>query len=97
MDVAKVEAVEADLNRFIERRARHNNEANTAEMMWKASARKHHDKLRTERLLQRLDYHRMMLESHTRNFEELMRRHRVGLQLCEEALGIAAGPENGRA
>ncbi len=96
MDVAKVEAVEADLNRFIERRARHNNEANTAEMMWKASARKHHDKLRTERLLQRLDYHRMMLESHTRNFEELMRRHRVGLRLCEEALGIAADPGSGR-
>ncbi len=88
-EVANVEAVEADLNRFIERRARHNNEANTAEMMWKASARKHHDKLRTERLLQRLDYHRSQLEAHTATFERLIRRHKSGLRLVEEALGIA--------
>ncbi len=88
-EVANVEAVEADLNRFIERRARHNDEANAAEMMWKASARKHNDRLRTERLHDRLAWHQAMLEAHTKNYEEILRRHRVGLRLCEEALGIA--------
>ncbi|MDP9484535.1 MAG: hypothetical protein M3Q49_01865 [Actinomycetota bacterium] len=87
-EVANVEAVEADLNRFIERRARHNDEANAAEMMWKASARKHNDRLRTERLHDRLAWHRAMIDSHSRTFEALLRRHRVGLKLCEEALGI---------
>ncbi len=94
MDLA---SAEAQLNARIERRATQNAAENAREELWRASVRRHHDKLRTERLLQRLDYHRMMLESHARNFEELMRRHRVGLRLCEEALGIAAGPGNGRA
>ncbi|MDP9458196.1 MAG: hypothetical protein M3Q60_21020 [Actinomycetota bacterium] len=96
-EVAQAEKVEAELSAFIDRRAKHNDKANAEEMVWKASVRKHHDKLRTERLLDRLAWHRAMLEAHTRNFEELMRRHRVGLRLCEEALGIAAGDEGGTA
>ncbi|MDP9480010.1 MAG: hypothetical protein M3R38_30825 [Actinomycetota bacterium] len=95
-EVASIEAAESQLNAFVERRAKGNAAENAREEMWRASVRRHHDKLRTERLLQRLDYHRMMLESHTRNFEELMRRHRVGLRLCEEALGIGGGPGSGR-
>ncbi len=94
-EVASIEKVEAELNGFIERRAKGNAAENAREMMWKASVRKHHAKLDRERLLDRLAYHEEQLVRHTRTFEELLRRHRVGLRLCEEALGIAGdeGPE----
>ena len=46
MDLARAEA---DLNSLIERRAGERNEANAAEMMWKASVRKHNAKLRRQR------------------------------------------------
>ncbi len=97
MDVAKVEKIEGDLNALIERRATQNAAENEREELWRASVRRHHDKLRTERLRDRLAYHSAMIESHSKNFEELLRRHRVGIRLVEEALGIAAGPGNGRA
>ncbi len=93
LDVARIEKVEAELSAFIDRRATQRDEANAEEMMWKASVRKHHDKLRTEHLRERLGYHQAMLEAHTRNFEELLRRHRVGLRLCEEALGLPISEE----
>ncbi len=96
-EVASIEAAESQLNAFVERRARGNAAENEREELWRASVRRHHDKLRTERLRDRLAYHSAMIESHSKNFEELLRRHRVGLRLCEEALGIAAGPGNGRA
>ena len=79
-----------ELDTLIERRAKQNEAENAREMMWKASVRRHHDRLRQERLWERAGYHRAMLEAHTRNFEELMRRHRVGLRACEEALGITS-------
>ncbi len=97
LDVAKVEQIEGDLNALIERRATQRDKANAEADLWAMSERRHHARLREERLRDRLAYHRAMLEAHTRNFEELLRRHRVGLRLCEEALGIAAGPGNGRA
>ncbi len=87
-EVASIEKVEAELNGFIERRAKQNEKANAEEMVWKASVRKYHAKLDTERLWERHGYHRAMLEAHSRNYEALLKRHRVGLQLCEEALGI---------
>ncbi len=87
-EVLRIQAAEASIDAFIERRAEHNEKANAEEMMWKASVRKHHDRLRQERLRDRLAYHEEQLVRHTKTFEELMRRHRVGLRSCEEALGI---------
>ncbi len=87
-EVASIEKVEAELNGFIERRAKQNGRANAEEMAWKESTRKHNDKLRTERLWDRLDYHRRQLEAHTRTFERLIRRHKSGLRLVERELGI---------
>ncbi len=89
LDAARIEKVEAELSAFIDRRATQRDEANAEEMMWKASVKKHNDKLRTERLWDRLDYHRSQLESHTATFERLIRRHKSGLRLVEEELGIA--------
>ncbi|PLS84589.1 MAG: hypothetical protein CYG60_17130 [Actinobacteria bacterium] len=94
MDVARASD---QIDALIVRRATQTAAENEREELWRASVRRHHDKLRTERLRDRLAYHSAMIESHSKNFEELLRRHRVGLRLCEEALGIAAGPGNGRA
>lgn len=92
-EVASIEAAEASIDAFIERRTKQNEAENAREMMWKASVRRHHDRLRQERLHDRLAWHRAMLEAHTRNFEELLRRHRVGLRACEEALGLPRSEE----
>lgn len=89
-ELASIEAAEASIDSFIERRAKGNAAENAREMMWKESVRKHHTRRREERLRERAAYHAAMLESHSRSFEEIMRRHRVGLRLCEEALGIAS-------
>ncbi len=97
MDVAKVEKVEAELNAFITKRATQRDKANAEADLWAMSERRHRAQLREERLRERLAYHQAMLRAHSENFEELLRRHHVGLRLCEEALGIAAGPGNGRA
>ena len=92
-EMASVEKIESDLDRLIERRAKQNEAENAREMMWKASVRKYHARLETERLWERLSWHRAMLEAHSRNFEELMRRHRVGIRLVEEALGLPISEE----
>ena len=95
MDAARIEAVESDIDRLIERRATQTEKVNAEEMMWKDSVRKYRVRHREERLRERIRYHEAMLEAHTRNFEELLRRHRVGLRLCEEALGITEGEGGG--
>ncbi len=97
LDVAKVEKVEAELSAFIDRRATQRDKANAEADLWAMSERRHRARLREAALRQRLEWHEEQLVRHTKTFEELMRRHRVGLRLCEEALGIAAGPENERA
>ncbi len=93
MDLARASD---QIDALIERRSR-GVDPDEHEELWKESVRRYRARHREERLRDRLAYHRAMLEAHTKNFEELLRRHRVGLRLCEEALGIAAGPGNGRA
>ena len=56
--------------------------------MWRASEERQAARERWERLWARHGYHRAMIDAHTANFEALLRRHRVGLRLCEDALGI---------
>ncbi len=89
LDVAKVEKIEGDLNALIERRATQRDKANAEADLWAMSERRHRARLREERLRERLAYHQAMLRAHSENFQEILRRHRVGLRLCEEALGIA--------
>ncbi len=87
-EIRSLEAAEASIDSFIERRAKGNAAENAREMMWKESVRRHHDRLRQERLWERLDYHRSQLEAHTATFERLIRRHKSGLRLVERELGI---------
>lgn len=90
-DVTRGEIAEQQITAFIERRAlKMNPEQRRVEEDWMESTRAHNARLRTERLWQRLHFHQAQLEAHTRTFEALLRRHRVGLRAVEEALGIAA-------
>ncbi len=89
LDVARVEKVEGDLNALIKRRATQRDKANAEADLWAMSERRHRARLREAALRQRLAYHEEQLVRHTRTFEELLRRHRVGVRLVEEALGIA--------
>ena len=81
-----MEAID-QLDALIERRSR-GVDPDEKEELWKAGVRKYNARLDRERLLERLGWHRAQLERHTATFEALLRRHRVGLRACEEALGI---------
>ncbi len=95
LDVAKVEKVEAELSAFIDRRATQRDKANVEADLWAMSERRHRARLREAALRQRLAYHEEQLVRHTKTFEALLKKHRVGIRLVEEALGIAGdeGPE----
>ena len=90
MDVGSIEKVEADLNAFIERRAEGAKHANDVAALERSREKWRRQRQRDEVLWDRLHYHQAMLEAHTQNFEALLRRHRVGLRLVEEALGITS-------
>ena len=77
------------LDALIERRSRRV-DPDEKEELWKESVRKYRARHREERLRERLRYHEAMLEAHTRSFDEILRHHRVGLRLCEEALGMTS-------
>ena len=84
------EIVEKKLDVLITRRAlKMNPEQRRIEDGWAESTREYNARHREAALRQRLEWHEEQLVRHTRTFEELLRRHRVGLRLCEEALGIA--------
>ncbi len=88
-EVLRGEIVEGDLDRLIERRAlKMNPEQQRIEDGWVESTRKYNARHREQRLWERLDYHRSQLEAHTATFERLIMRHKSGLRLVEEALGI---------
>ena len=88
-EVARGEVVEKELDLMIERRSR-GADPDEREELWVESVRKYRARHREARLWERLHYHQAMLEAHTKNFEEMLRRHRVGIRLVEEALGIAS-------
>ena len=92
-EVMRGEVVEKELDLMIERRSR-GVDPDEREELWMESVRRYHARNREARLWERLAYHQQQLEAHTATFEELMRRHRVGLRVCEEALGIAASEGN---
>ncbi len=88
MDVAKVEQIEGDLDRLIERRDDGTNRANAEAALERAQAESRNRWYREAFLWQKLDYHRQQLESHTRTFTRLLERHKGALKLVEAELGI---------
>ncbi len=87
-EVAKVEAAEASIDAFIERRAHDMSSANAEAALDRAQAESRRRRYREAVLRQRLEFHEEQLVRHTRTFERLLDRHRSGLRLCEEALGL---------
>ncbi len=90
-NVIRSEMAEKELAAFVERRAlKMNPEQRRVEDGWADSTRKYNARHREAVLRQRLEWHEEQLVRHARTFEELLRRHRVGIRLVEEALGIAS-------
>ncbi|MDP9481579.1 MAG: hypothetical protein M3R38_38940, partial [Actinomycetota bacterium] len=85
---ASIEKVEAELNGFIERRAKGSEQANTAAALERLQEERRQRRYREAVLRQRLDFHRQQLESHTRTFSRLLERHKGALRLVEAELGI---------
>ena len=87
-DAIRGEMAEQQIDAFIERRAlKMNPEQQRIEDGWAESTRRYNARHREAVLRQRLEWHQEQLVRYTRTFEELL-RHRIGLRLCEEALGI---------
>ena len=81
-------AAERELDRLIERRATSDPDPDEREESYMESVRRYHARQRDERLWERLRFHERMLEAHTRTFQEILDKHRVGRARCEEMLGI---------
>ncbi len=93
-DVVRGEMAEKELDAFIERRAlKTNPEQQRIEDGWAESTRKYNARHREAAWRQRLEWHEAQLARHMATFEALLRRHRVGLRLCEQALGLPISEE----
>ncbi len=92
-EVLRGEAIESDLNKLIEKRATDMNRANAEDAAEKLASRSRARRYREAVLLQKLDYHRAQLESHTRTFTRLLERHKGALSLVEAELGITSNDE----
>ncbi len=95
-EVARIEAAEAQIDAFIERRANDMSSANAEAALERAQAASRARRYREALLWQKLDYHRGQLEAHTRTFTRLLERHKGALRLVERELGIAGDEGPGR-
>ncbi len=86
--VGRTEAAEAEIDRFIERRASKEPDPDETEASYMESVRRYHERERQEHLWQRLRFHERMLEAHTATFMEILERHKAGVSRCEQMLGI---------
>ena len=98
MDVAThLQSVDKELDAFIERRAKSTPDPDELEPSYAESVRRYREKERREHLWQRLRFHERQLQNHTRTFQEILDKHRAGVERCEAMLGIAklASPGEG--
>ncbi len=97
MDIGRIEAAEASLNAFIEKRAREAKDGHSrvnAEAAAERMAAENRERRYREAVLhQRLEFHEEQIHRHTATFERLIRRHKSGLRLVEEALGLSITKE----
>lgn len=75
LDPVAVERVEAELDSFIEKRARERKDADTVEDLWRASEHAHAEKLREANRLALLDYHRGQAARLRNTLEALVSKH----------------------
>lgn len=76
-DVAKAEAIESEIDRIIERRARERNDANRVEELWRESVRKVNGQRREENRVLWHDYHMDQAERIERLASEIAAGHRA--------------------
>jgi hypothetical protein len=81
VDVARGEAVEKELDQFIDRRAAQNGRQRAEEMAWKASVRSHLDRERRQNRAAWFAHYCQMAERHARISEDYERRAE---ELCKE-------------
>ena len=82
-----IEIAEAELDRFIERRAREAGEAELIEVAWAESVRRHHARRREENRQSWIAFHRGLARAHA----EISDEHRVKA----DALAVAGpGPDS---
>ncbi len=70
MEAEKTEALEAEIDRIIERRAREHNDANRTEELWRKSSRVHNARRRRANGAAWREHHLRMQEVHARLAEE---------------------------
>ncbi len=70
MGPARVEAIESELDRIIEKRAAEGRGADRIEELWKDSTRLHSERRRRENGAAWYDFHERMRETHSRLAEE---------------------------
>ncbi len=63
-ELAKLEKAEAEIDLFIEKRAREAGDANAIEALWAESVRRHHARRREENRLAWVAFHRHMVRLH---------------------------------
>ena len=73
VDVEAMERAEAELDRFIDRRAREAGDANAIEELWAESVRRHHARRREENRQSWIAFHRGLARAHAAISDE----HRV--------------------
>jgi hypothetical protein len=85
MDVAHAEAVEKELNNFIERRSRKDPDADEREELWKESVRRYNARRDEEMRAAWYGWHLDQAERHRRTLEGLIAHHETQAErLCEE-------------
>ncbi len=77
MEAARVEAIESEIDRIIERRARERDDANRVEELWKESARKAGGQRRKENRALWHGYHMDQAERIERVASEIAAGHRA--------------------
>lgn len=70
MDAARTEAIESEIDRIIERRAREREDASRVEELWKDSTRVHNERRRRENGAAWYDYHMTLSYIHRQLSEE---------------------------
>ena len=86
MDVAHIEKAEAELNNFIERRAKAASKAEAEEDLWRASVRRHEEREKRIRDAERYRWHADQAERLRRTMTQLVDHHeRQARKLLEGA------------
>lgn len=87
-DVDAVEAAEASLDAFIERRARDKQEANRVEEEWAVSERRHREQRRAQNRELWRTYHLERAQALERTAAELAADHRARAEALAEGEGV---------